>query len=450
MVKKLRGRTRSHFGIFRLLLVVLAVLFHATISLASEWRTVELPARPLNIVEHNGTLWVCGADELIAASADGGNTWITKHIAKNGSLFLTVGFSGEQFGFAAGTGGQMLVTRDGGSTWNSIAAPAEVVYEAAFSDEKHGILHAQRGIYTTDDGGATWVPVQINLASEDLNGFSHVLSVVALDANHSAIVLSKGNSRAYDYRLFLTDDGGANWSASAIPNTRLGKFSAHDGEYWFAGMEVIEKDKPGGGYGVPLVMHSPDAVKWAHLPRWSKNEFSECGPQGCLYWDGAGVQLPPTSPVSFWTFAPEKAVTAKWAVAKGTICTVGTGLKCTTTTTTQAMPPYLETSSPIAPPGASPPLDAPASQGLQCLYCDFERIMVTSDFQGVAEVQLKLHIGQNGLIEQAEVVHSTNPGIGGRIAASARDWIFIPFVKDGVVHPADTEVKLRVQAIKGK
>jgi hypothetical protein len=35
-------------------------------------------------------------------------------------------------------------------------------------------------------------------------------------------------------------------------------------------MEVIEKDKPGGGYGVPLVMHSPDAEKWMHLPRWSK------------------------------------------------------------------------------------------------------------------------------------------------------------------------------------
>jgi hypothetical protein len=34
------------------------------------------------------------------------------------------------------------------------------------------------------------------------------------------------------------------------------------------------------------------------VPKWSKNEFSECNSQGCLYWDGAGVQLPPASPVS--------------------------------------------------------------------------------------------------------------------------------------------------------
>jgi hypothetical protein len=76
--------------------------------------------------------------------------------------------------------------------------------------------------------------------------------------------------------------------------------------------------------------------------------------------------------------------------------------------------------------------------------------MVTSDFQGPADVQLKLQIGQNGLVEQAEIVHATNSGIGERVAASARSWIFVPYVKDGVAHPANTELKLRVQAIKSK
>jgi len=76
--------------------------------------------------------------------------------------------------------------------------------------------------------------------------------------------------------------------------------------------------------------------------------------------------------------------------------------------------------------------------------------MVTSDFQGAATVQIKLHIGQNGLVERVEVVHTTNPGIGERVAASAQNWIFLPFARDGVVHPANTEVKLIVQAIKSK
>ena len=439
-----------HFSNFRHLLFIFVMLFNVAASSASDWRAVELPARALGIAENNGTLWVCGADELIATSVDGGNTWAVKHNAKNGSLLLTVGFANEQFGYAAGTGGQVFITRDGGKTWDSAKAPSQVVYEAAFSDEKHGIIHTPRDIYTTSDGGATWLPVKIDLVSKDLKGFSYVLNVVAPDANHMAIVLSQGNSSANAYKLFLSKDGGAKWAVSGIPSTGLGKLSSHGGEYWFAGMEVIEKDKPGGGYGVPLVMHSPDGEQWIHLPRWSKNEFSECNSQGCLYWDGAGVQLPPASPVSFWTLAPEKVVTARWAVAKGTICTVGTDLKCTAATTTQTMPAYLDTSSPIPPPVSAPPLDASPSHSLQCLSCDFERIMVTSDFQGAADVQLKLHIGQNGLVERAEIVHTTNSGIGERIAASARNWIFLPFVQDGVVHPTSTEVKLRVQAIKSK
>jgi photosystem II stability/assembly factor-like uncharacterized protein len=441
---------KSRFVNLKSLVLTFVLLLNITTCAASEWRSVELPARALNIAENNGTLWVCGADELIAASADGGNTWTAKHTAKNGSLLLTIGFANEQFGYAVGTGGRAFITRDAGNTWVSVKVPSDVVYDADFADEKHGIVHTPQNIYTTSDGGASWTAVQINLAGEDLKGFSHVLSVVAADADHMAIVLSQGNSSAYANKLFLTKDGGSTWASSDIPSTGLVKLTAHNGEYWFSGMEVIEKDKPGGGYGVPLVMHSPDGEKWTHLPRWSKHEFSACGLQGCLYWDGAGIQLPPTSPVKFWSFAPEKVVTAKWAVAKGTICTVGTNLKCATVTTTEATPLYLDTSAPIAPPISAPPLDAPPSKGLQCLYCDYERFMVTSDFQGAADVQLKLHVGANGLVEQVAIIKATNSGIGERVAASARSWIFLPFIQDGVVHPANSEVKLHVQAIKSK
>ncbi len=172
---------------------------------------------------------------------------MTKRNVRNGNLLLTVGFVNDRFGYAAGTGGQILITTDGGSTWNSSKAPDQVVYEAAFADEKHGLIHTPHDIYTTSDGGGTWVTVPI-LSNAELKDFSHVLKVVALDASHFAIVLSRGNSSVYDFRLFLTNDGGAKWSVSAIPSTGLGSLSAHSGEYWFAGMEVIEKDKPGGGY----------------------------------------------------------------------------------------------------------------------------------------------------------------------------------------------------------
>ena len=436
---------------FRQFVLVLAVLlFNSASSPASEWRTVALPARALNIAENNGSLWVCGADELIAVSADGGKNWTAKHNVANGRLLLSLGFADKQFGYAAGTGGAILVTSDGGDTWTPINVPSQIVYQTSFSDPKHGIIQTPHTIYTTTDGGATWNPVQIDLSSEELKGFSHVLTTLAADVNHMAIVLSQGNSSAYPYKLLLSKDGGSKWSASDVPSTGLSRLFAHDGEYWFTGMEVIEKDKPGGGYGVPLVMHSADGEKWTHLPRWSKHEFSACNSQGCLYWDGAGVQLPPATPPKFWSFAPEKAVTAKWAIASGAICTVGADLRCAAVTETQTMPPYLDSSSPIPPPIATPPVDAPPAQGLQCLTCDFERIMVTPDYQGAVEVELKLHVGQNGLVNQAEIVRATNQGVGDRLVMTARNWIFVPYVKDGVVHPAVTTIKLRVQAIKSR
>jgi len=127
---------------------------------------------------------------------------------------------------------------------------------------------------------------------------------------------------------------------------------------------------------------------------------------------------------------------------------VGTELKCAAITETPAIPADKENPSPIPVLLAPPPLDAHAVHGLQCIACDFERIMVTQDYRGVAEVELKVHVGQNGLVDDVEVVHATKSEIGDRIVAEARNWIFVPYEHDGVVHPVITTFKLRVQVIK--
>jgi hypothetical protein len=215
-------------------------------------------------------------------------------------------------------------------------------------------------------------------------------------------------------------------------------------------MEVIEKDKPGGGYGVSLLMHSADGETWTHVPRWSPKEFDVCNVQGCLYWDGAGVQFPPADPVNYWTFAPEKVITAKWAVSKDNICTVAATLKCTTLRTTNTMPPYVESSSAIHTRVFPPPLNAPVAQGLQCIFCESERFIVLPGMAGVVTGDLRLHIGANGLVEQVEVSHATNAAVGDRLAAMARDWIFVPYVVDGVTHPVNTNVTLRAIAVKNQ
>src|SRR5262252_8741293 len=106
-------------GFTKLAFFVLGLLLNIASSPASEWRTVVLPARALNITENSGSLWVCGADELIAVSADGGKTWTTKHNVANGKLLLSLGFA-DKFGYAVGAGGAILITNDGGDTWEAL------------------------------------------------------------------------------------------------------------------------------------------------------------------------------------------------------------------------------------------------------------------------------------------------------------------------------------------
>lgn len=423
------------------------LLFVSQRASASDWRTVSLPARPLNIISSDNVLWACGADELIANSADGGKTWNVRHRVSGGALFLTIGGTAERFLYAAGTGGVLFFTKDGGTTWIRVTAPASVVYAASFSDDQHGLVQTPHAIYRTSDGGAAWSAVNIDFSAGDFKGFPYVRTLTALDGKHMIIVMSEGNADYYGGKLLITKDGGATWKPVDIPSTGVASLSTYGGEYWAAGVEVIEKNKPGGGYGVPVVLHSADGEAWTHIVKWAPVEFSACNAQTCLFGDGAGADFRAPSPRKYWTFPAEKAVTGKWAVADGGICSVGEELRCAAVTPAGAIPKDIG-DSPIPTVLAPPPLNAPANQGLQCIACGVERIVVTQDFQGVAEVEMKVHVAENGLVDNVEVVHATRAEIGTRLASQVRNWIFIPYEKDGVVHPVGTTIKLRVQAIK--
>ena len=85
----------------------------------NSWKTVSAPFRPVNVAAEEGTLWICGADEMILRSKDGGKTWETKHLNPDGEVLLNISFIDENTGNAAGTGGLILSTIDGGHTWTS-------------------------------------------------------------------------------------------------------------------------------------------------------------------------------------------------------------------------------------------------------------------------------------------------------------------------------------------
>lgn len=122
-------------------------------SQVSTWKTVSLPSRPMNIESNGNALWICGGDEMIAVSKDGGLSWDMKHRKAHGEVLLRIGFVGEQVGYAAGTHGLLLWTNDGGDNWTNFDSHGKTIRDVSFSDDRNGLRTVDSRVEITHDGG---------------------------------------------------------------------------------------------------------------------------------------------------------------------------------------------------------------------------------------------------------------------------------------------------------
>ena len=264
-----------------LFLFALGFVFPSTASADDAvWQTHEIGFRALDITDGTGdTLWSCGADASIAVSKDNGNHWQVRDQTKDAGLFLLIRFRGS-FGYAVGTTGFVAFTNDGGQTWTHVAIPYRDVLSASFADSSHGVLRTRAGAFQTSDG-KTWNSLLEKYAGY-FEKFRYVLSVAALDEKHVAVHLSEPPPSGSGF--LFTKDGGANWnfgSDSLIqPLPQPSSMLVEGDQYWAVGTEVVHKDKPGGGYAVPLALYSGDGDKWEH----SSNDIQMC------HWEGCGGQ----------------------------------------------------------------------------------------------------------------------------------------------------------------
>jgi len=183
---------------------------------ARAWTEVSTPFPAANITAVGSVFWVCGADEMIASSSDGGNTWKLKHQARDGNILLHIAFVNEKVGHAAGKGGLLLSTTDGGKTWKAHNTGDDVL-AFSFADAQNGIAvignegdvnrFARPGsgefttvmegvVKLTHNGGENWedIPVQ---NSEELRPFNRVLAVLlSLSLNCSNQAVCTQNLRA--------------------------------------------------------------------------------------------------------------------------------------------------------------------------------------------------------------------------------------------------------------
>ncbi len=418
----LSQRALHVFGVFWLCISCLAIGQGAS----KEWSNVSTPFRPLNVAAMGATIWVCGADEMIVGSTDGGLTWEVKHKNRDGEVLLNIAFVNDKIGHAAGTGGLLLSTADGGQTWKNHTLSA-TVHSFSFADAMNGIAimsplarpfsrdqsQSPPIVRITHDGGDHWEDVPTG--DEALRPFSDIHSVVALDATHFLLALSQPQGE----NIFaFTRDAGKSWTPKHVEDVYASTAFSHMGEYWAFGMQILERKKH-GGYSAPVVLHSKDGEAWKQGTR-GPGEFSGCNTQGCNLWDGTIEELYGDRE-KFWALPQDGSLTERWAFAGNTVCTIGDFLKCAPAISTEKPQPRPERGGIIFQSVYS----SSFSEG--CLECKVWPIL--SDNPGansVSRLIATVNVRRDGSVAKVSLDHASSQRMSDAITEQIAKWLFEP------------------------
>lgn len=426
------------------------------------WTEVSTPSPAVDITAVGNVFWVCGADEMIASSSDGGNTWQTKHHTSNGNILLHIAFVNEKVGHAAGKSGLLLSTTDGGKTWNAHKAGDDVL-EFSFADAKNGIaLTGPEGdinrfaqpiygnqagamdgkVELTHDGGDNWEGIPA-LSSDELKPFSRVVAVTALDSSHYLMILNQG---MIEDAFVVTQDAGKSWKMIHQRNDDTNREFAkhvfvHDGEYWAFGKQLVNRQSGGGGMA-SMTRHSKDGEKW--MPGVSlASDMGGCIAQGCYLWDGV-VEILYGPKEQYWNLPQDGSLSGTWAIAGNRACTIDTTIECGPATLAeqpqparQNLPrsvgqPYKIANLPFAP---------------DCITCGVKVIRLDpgKNWQGRAVVTFT--VDQDGAVTDLSEDGAPEGPLGALIEEQVQHWRFPAPKAGGTATPQPRQVSIEVKCI---
>ena len=200
----------------------------------------------------------------VALTSDAGSTWQAKKLEVTGQVFgrtetlEAVSVVDADFAVAAGFGGVVFKTGDGGATWTSIGYPAlrEDFYirDVCFTsrnvgwvvgrDETFGQGHDDT-VWRTTDGGLTWTQPLV----AGLDFFA-----VDFEGAHGWIM-------SYNRAFYRTTNGGATWTFGVLP-IHPGGFSPTVSDMEFAAGGLVGYAVGWDGYAVKS---SDGGVTWTML-----------------------------------------------------------------------------------------------------------------------------------------------------------------------------------------
>jgi photosystem II stability/assembly factor-like uncharacterized protein len=169
-------------------------------------------------------LKLCSVLLLLCAGVAAAQTgWIDKQAGVKGDL-VAVFFTSADKGWVAGDNGFLAATNDGGRTW--LPYPLDTnddINEIYFRNEDNGYLVAGRKMYMTRDAGRSWQEIKIYRSGDFGAGRPEFLSIRFSDKKHGYVVGSvlrhSGNDDlVVDSLVMRTDDGGETWRRISVPS----------------------------------------------------------------------------------------------------------------------------------------------------------------------------------------------------------------------------------------
>lgn len=434
------------------LIVWLSLPLASCLAQNGSWKAASPGFTPQTLLGHHDTMWATGSGGNIASSSDGGKTWILKHADSRDGLLLVLNFTTDKFGYAAGTGKRILLTEDGGESWNKVIEAPATVWQAAFGDSQHGVIRTREALMTTADGGKSWNPVTVINDPGWQEKYPHTTSMSAVDAAHMIIRVSEGKYSDGEY--LWTGDGGATWNANYLPNgAGSDDVFTLDGAYWSIGGEAVGKDKPGGGGRIPMAVRSRDGITWEHLPVYYEAcHWTGCGgctPQGCFAGRSSFVpfsrilQENANTAESLATF-PGHILSSHWARNAKTLCILTQGsIECTSLKNIAKLNtqddlaewsdesfPALHNSRPAMLGSTS--IEPALKPGVHCIRCSLVNLYVSHEAKtGPAEIQINFTIGEDGGVRGFKVSGGIPKDVADKVKASALGWLFEPYEQNG-------------------
>ncbi|HVG37941.1 MAG TPA: YCF48-related protein, partial [Pyrinomonadaceae bacterium] len=145
--------------------------------------------------------------------------WTGEQRGLAGKDLNAVHFTDSKRGWIAGDEGYISHTGDGGQTWSKQnIGLKEPINDIFFRNEDDGYVLSGNGIFTTEDGGATWREARRFAAADFDGGQPELYSVRFVNKKRGWVVGSASRrNQVVDSLILSTEDGGLSWQRLLAP-----------------------------------------------------------------------------------------------------------------------------------------------------------------------------------------------------------------------------------------